>query len=156
MNTDDERLGELFRLLRYEADLTQEEIAIATARPTPTEGEIRDLVEGRLDSAAEDIFDSQSDLADALERLATTAADHLVDSAKQTEAMHSAWEGVRAAGDGLWQDLRPTEAARLCELIEAAAARVQARCKAIVIEEIVGAGVQFAHEFPEAPRSSPN
>lgn len=126
---------------------------IATLSRPVTDAEIRDSIEGRLESAAEEVFDTQSDLADALGRIATVTADHLIDSAYMTEMMGSSWDGVPDAGDGLWKDLRPTEAARLAELVHEAAERVQARCAAIVIEEMTVAGVQFAAEYPDAPRS---
>ena len=45
MNPDDERLGQLFRLLRSRAGLTQEEIAIATSIPVR---DIRRLEHGRV------------------------------------------------------------------------------------------------------------
>lgn len=50
MNSDDERLGELFRLLRIQAGLTQEELAIATSIP------VRDIRRVEIGRVGEVLF----------------------------------------------------------------------------------------------------
>lgn len=55
--------------------------------------------------------------------------------------------------DGLWINLRRTEALRLRELVIEAAEQAAARCEAVIRDELVAAGLAFAAEFPEAPRA---
>ncbi|HLY13354.1 MAG TPA: hypothetical protein VKR24_03320, partial [Candidatus Limnocylindrales bacterium] len=45
---------------------------------------------------------------------------------------------------GSWNDLRPSEAVILRDLVKAAAARALDRCEAIIVDELTAAGVTFA------------
>ena len=55
--------------------------------------------------------------------------------------------------DGPWTDLRPSEAARLCAILEAAETEAFARCEAMLVEAAVSAALRFAAECPDAPRA---
>jgi hypothetical protein len=52
----------------------------------------------------------------------------------------------------LFTDLRPSEAKRLYELMEAARSRAQVRARRVILEEIAAAASIFAAEHPDAPR----
>jgi hypothetical protein len=61
-----------------------------------------------------------------------------------------------AHAPGLWDDLRPSQTARLDALMEEVydkADAVQAETVAKIQEYIVGAAMQFAAEYPDAPRA---
>jgi len=129
--------------------------ATTTRQAPPTEAEIRAAILARLQDKADSVFDEQADLVDAFDRIATAAADPLVKSAANTLEIDggSLWEPLRQASvRALWFDLRPSQAAELVDLIQQACERVQARCEAIVLEELVAVGVQFAAQHPDAPR----
>lgn len=136
------------------ADVGSQRSPGATAHQAPTEAEIRAVIEERMLLEAGHVVDEMDDLDAALRRVAIVASDPLVESGRQTlEGGRGVWEPVAPPPDGsLWGDLRPSEAVRLSQLVQAAAERASARCRAIVIEELVGAGVQFAAEHPDAPR----
>jgi hypothetical protein len=46
------------------------------------------------------------------------------------------------------------EARRLRQVVIEAKARAQARCEAVILEELTAARVTFAQERPEAPRAN--
>lgn len=84
---------------------------------------------------------------------------HIRDAAAQVRA--PAWDVLESTDertpdamvmDGLWVDMRPTEARRLMVLYDEAIDRATARSEAIIVEELTAAGVVFAREFPDAPR----
>lgn len=52
-----------------------------------------------------------------------------------------------------WGDLRPSEAARLGEIISEAQERAEEKARAAIIEEVIGAALTFAAEYPDAPRA---
>jgi hypothetical protein len=133
-------------------------MATATVQRPPTDGEVRAIVEARLDAP-----EGRSGTRPGPVRGDITA---LIEDVAQW-LMHPAWYTLEAnaydAGpeiaprdtDGhppLWMDLRTSEARRLEQLVEDAIERAAQRCEAIIIEELTGAGAAFAGEFPEAPR----
>lgn len=69
----------------------------------------------------------------------------------------SAWEQLKpphAAELALWQDLRPSEAVRLMELVDQAFIRAVERCRLAILEELALAGEAFAEEHPDAKRNT--
>lgn len=54
--------------------------------------------------------------------------------------------------ESVWMNLRPTEARRLHELVEVAIERAIDRALEVTLQEIRGAAMAFAAEFPDAPR----
>lgn len=59
-----------------------------------------------------------------------------------------------AVWDG--DDLRPSEQGALDALVEPVFDRVRAGCREVIVDELTAAGVQFAAEFPDAPRPESN
>jgi hypothetical protein len=55
-------------------------------------------------------------------------------------------------GPGFWRDLRPSEALYLREQVDRAKAAARRSCEAIIVRELVAAGMRFAERYPEAPR----
>ena len=102
MNPDDERLGQLFRLLRVRQGLTQEEISIATAIPVR---DVRDLETGRISRVAYGRARRLFAEVDARARLAVwwkgAAADRLLDHLHATLVEASG----RLMGSYAWQSL---------------------------------------------------
>lgn len=62
-------------------------------------------------------------------------------------------EDEHPLGAYVWTNLRPTEAARLRELVEEGRQRALERAREAITAEIVAAAMQFASEFPDAPRA---
>lgn len=60
---------------------------------------------------------------------------------------------VNWGSSDLWADLRPSEWARLHELLRAAQDRSVERARAAILEEITAAALAFAAEYPDAPRA---
>jgi hypothetical protein len=74
----------------------------------------------------------------------------------EAQPVDDAWGNASLAFDRiLWDtsDLRKSEQDRLDELAEPFYNRVQKRLEAILIEEMIAHGEQFAAEHPEAPRA---
>ncbi len=101
-----------------------------------------------------------TDEADSLEGglgyVITTAAEPFVDSAARTleSAGGSAWEPIHETGPlAIWQDLRPSEAVRLMELVSSAKDRAVEQCLAIIEMELTAVGLAFAAEYPDAQRA---
>ena len=57
--------------------------------------------------------------------------------------------------DGVWADLRRSEAMRLGQLLEDARQRAFERCEQAIFDELTAAALQFAQEYPDAPRGRP-
>jgi hypothetical protein len=95
----------------------------------------------------------------ALGGLIACVATPFVDSAARTLEADggSVWEPLTTGvgPQAIWEDLRPSEAVRLIELVSAAKERAAARCEAIIEQELVAAGVAFAAEYPGARRTEP-
>jgi hypothetical protein len=64
-------------------------------------------------------------------------------------------ENYGRASVGLWHDLRRSEAEDLYDLAEQAIARAADRAEAVILDELIGAGVRFAELHPDAPRRRP-
>jgi hypothetical protein len=135
-------------------------MAIGTVpRTGPTEVlpfEIRRLIAAQL---AVDYHSSQPNDADgALGELVAHAARSFVDSAARTLEVGggSVWEPLDATAgpDAVWEDLRPSEAIRLMELISGAEDRIVARCKQICEDELADAVATFALEHPDLIRAT--
>jgi hypothetical protein len=94
--------------------------------------------------------------AEALHQIINqVAASPLVESAADTleAGGGSAWEPARPPKPiSLWTNLRPTQAQELIEMVEAACARAEERCTAIIAEEIAIAGATFAAKYPSEGR----
>lgn len=122
----------------------------------PTAKEIREAIEARLDRQTSGT-DNQETAQGMLHQVITqNAADPFIDSASDTLEIDGGgvWEALRAPHrHAVWTNLRPSEAARLVELTEAACDRAEARCVAVILEELTAAGVEFAAEYPDAPRA---
>jgi hypothetical protein len=53
----------------------------------------------------------------------------------------------------IWTDLRPSEAVILRDAVRDAVRRAHERCLIVTVEELTAAGVEFATQFPDAPRA---
>ncbi len=130
--------------------------ATTLSRP-PTEADILDAIvrATELERFGE-CMDAMAGLRANLDILATAAAWFLSESAVPTKEGNGVWEPSPESVPGvLWRDLRPSEADRLVELVNAATERAAERCEAIILEELTAAGVAFAAEHPDAPRGEP-
>ncbi len=125
---------------------------------TVTERDIREAIEARLDCQVAGV-DQMEDIRGVIRHaIAQDATVPLIDSAVDTLEIgdRGVWEPLREKHDrALWTDLRPSQATRLVELVEAACDRAEARCVAAIVEELTAAGVQFVTEHPDAPRATP-
>lgn len=67
----------------------------------------------------------------------------------------AAWNGLVGLNDACYdlEELRPSELARLDELTAAAIEPVRLEAERQAVAAIVGAVLQFASEYPEAPRA---
>lgn len=109
----------------------------------PTEAEIREAIEDRNRRYRKDASDRLAEAVDtALDALAYIEIDDGLGD-------HS---GAVVLSD-LWTDLRPSEAARLRELIDVARQRLLASLWPMVVDAALEAGVTFAREYPDAPRA---
>lgn len=53
----------------------------------------------------------------------------------------------------LWDNLRPSEAARLSELVERVYCDLEPEIERMIADAVVGAALAFAAEYPDAPRA---
>lgn len=119
----------------------------------PSEQEIREAIAVRGTYSMASSY--SGGLRGALEGLISEYAEAIDSAVSDAEA---ARDDVLEEGQdprdlaGLWADLRLSEADRLRRLADAATARAADRAEAIIVEEIVAAGLAFAAEFPDAPR----
>jgi hypothetical protein len=110
----------------------------------PTEEEIRSAVKAALDERGD------IDIGQWVHDLAAPIGYH----ARDLDAPRGT--GTSWSSPCLWDDLRPTEAERLSDLLEAIyhqADAWEAEVLAKITEAVVAAGVQFAAEYPDAPRA---
>ncbi len=107
----------------------------------PTEQEIREAIEATATSVVDHVHDGIRDAASPL----TNPAFLTIDATEE-------WTPGLPDPADLWTDLRLSEAMRLRALTEEAIVRAGQRCEAIILEELTGAGVTFATEYPDAPR----
>ena len=127
----------------------------ATAPVPPTRDAILEAITEQwvLDYSGSTCSDPAGELRGVIARM----ADPLVDSAVRTleAGGASAWEALRAdvGPAAIWQDLRPSEAVALMELVEAACDRAAVRSREIIEEELTAAGVAFAERYPDATRA---
>lgn len=128
----------------------------ATAEWTPTEEAIlRQAFEGRLAEPVANVIDNVDSLRAALERIALTAASPLlasVEGSLEPTGDHGMWEPLVQPAGAFWIDLRPSEAVALRDMVAAACERAQARCAAVIVEELLDVVKIFGH--PDAPRGS--
>lgn len=107
----------------------------------PTEAEIREIIEARA---------RKND--NALEHL-ELAIDEAGDALLTPMHEDGRYDFDEAYMSDLWTDLRPSEADRLAELVEAAKAELRTTIWPQILNVIVEAGVRFAKEHPDAPRA---
>jgi hypothetical protein len=112
-----------------------------------TEQEIRAALERKITSWPED--NGEEELADAIRKFSSPI--------RYTPLPRHEWQdwGARALNTELWDDLRPNEAERLNELVEGAVKRAHEQARAVILHELVVAGLVFAAEYPAAPRGKP-
>jgi len=121
-------------------------VAIATAPAVPTVDAIRDALTAQWEAD----YDPSSgpDTPEAvLSAVIAKIATPFVDSAARTiECGGEVWEPLREGVGPLaiWDDLRPSQATGLMQLVYGARDRALPRCQAIIIEELTAAGVEFA------------
>ncbi|HUG47975.1 MAG TPA: hypothetical protein VMP67_06135 [Candidatus Limnocylindria bacterium] len=107
-----------------------------------TEQEVREAIEGRKhlrDKLAEAFAEASLPVGEAAWHGGVDADEPFVEPAPE-------W-------DVLWWDIRPSQAVRLHQLVGEARDRALSRCQAIIVDELTAAGVQFAAEYPDAPRA---
>ncbi len=116
------------------------------------EADIRAAIDARLDRgmSGSSAIETAREVLHAI--ISQNAADPLVDSAADTlERSHGVWEPLNETHEfALFADLRPSEAARLIQLIEAACDRAEARCVEAILGELTSAASEFLREFPAA------
>lgn len=106
----------------------------------PTETEIREAIQAAVDDSSVDLGEWVYEILSPIQYTPPAARGGGYDDTEH-----------------LWDDLRPTQDARLAELREAIYSAVQADERKIVkrIQEMaVQAALTFAQEFPDAPRSA--
>jgi hypothetical protein len=114
-----------------------------------------DAIQEALSAQWEADYDSTGpDTPDeTLSALIAKIAAPFVDSAARTiECGGEVWEPL-SEGVGplaLWDDLRPSQATRLMQLVNETRDRAAARCQAIIVEEFTAAGLAFDAEFAGA------
>lgn len=110
--------------------------ATATVQRPPTEAEIR---EHALRAFAESDGSSETVGPDNARRGAI--------------AWEDAWSEAGAVVESLWTgyDLRPSEEARLSQLMGEAVAQIRDEARPRLIEALVRAAVTFAQDYPDAP-----
>jgi hypothetical protein len=108
----------------------------------PTEQEIREVVRRRIADWPDD--NPINPLRDALYGLTTMLSYTAPEPDEDPE---------EADGDDLWEDLRPREWRLLNEIREETINRAQTRALAVITEEIVAGALDFAAEYPHAPRA---
>jgi hypothetical protein len=122
----------------------------------PTEKELRDSISARLSAGITSIVAESEDLdlRGAIRRVAFAAGEPFTDSALVTlEGLDDAWHSPLRDAEGFYTDLRPSEAARLRDLVRAACERAAERSEAMMIDEVTAAAITFAREHPDAPRA---
>lgn len=110
----------------------------------PTEADIRAAVEYRdnhwpNDRPSEKLHEAVGMFFDPINY--RTVADPITDE-------------IYATGEYVWTDLRPSEEARLRELVALHRTRAEHRVSTAIVEEIVAAGMTFATEYPDAKRAT--
>lgn len=122
----------------------------------PTETELSAAITAALGAPDETL--QVDTIAGWFHRVAIEAAEPLVNAAAATiECGGQVWEPLAPPEmDALWVDLRPSEAVELRDAIQAAAIRIEARCEAIVLEELVAVGLTFGAAHPDAERPVPS
>ncbi len=118
----------------------------------PTEQDIRSLLSRRLTEPSSGSHGGG--LHGELRGVVKDAAGPLRDVAWEALEATDSDYGEKGQPDPsfAWCDLRATEAYRLMSLMDEAIERAATRCEAIILEELTGAGVTFAAEYPDAPR----
>jgi hypothetical protein len=83
--------------------------------------------------------------------IAQIAAPFVDSAARTIECGGEVWEPLREGVGPLaiWSDLRPSQAVRLMKLVNETRDRVEARCQAIIVEELTAAGLEFAATIAE-------
>jgi hypothetical protein len=115
------------------------------AAAAPTEAEIRAAIDLAWSEFPRD--DPRNKLAEAVEAFADPIRWKLNDVDLEGDSTEFA-----QLGDAIWKDLRPSEAARLLELLYEAEKRALAGALELILREYVDAALTFAGEHPEAPR----
>jgi hypothetical protein len=121
---------------------------MATATATaPTEQEIRDVV---LRRASDDYpgDDPRKTLREAIESWGNV----LTEPAWVVLEGEDPRDPSKVDALDLWIDLRASEAVDLRALAKKAIDEAYERCQAIIVEELVAAGVRFAEQHPDTPR----
>jgi hypothetical protein len=111
----------------------------------PTAAEIRAAIEAACRKYPND--DPRNKLSEAVEAFADPIRWKLNDL-----ALHGDEDEFPQLGDAIWKDLRPTEAARLLELLYEAEQRARDGAIELILLEYVAGALAFAAEFPDVPR----
>ena len=119
----------------------------------PSEAEIREAVADRLAEQTTEALRPRlreliRDASGPMQWPATYVLDGLANDDLFNDAPPLASEGALWGGD-----MRRSEAEALAEALRPAVDRAASRCEAIIIDELTAAGVQFAQEYPDAPRA---
>jgi hypothetical protein len=113
-----------------------------------TEAEIRAAVEAEIEAYPRD--NGLRKLSEGIERLFDPIAWQLSGDPDDVDDEGNPGQ----LGDRIWRDLRPSEAARIHLIVERAKLETFALCRALIVDQVVKAGLAFAAEFPKAPRSA--
>lgn len=126
----------------------------------PTEAEIREAIAARRHTSSQSVEvpqEGEAPLSAALRGIAEEYAGPATSAAWAVlDAIDYDWGDSVGQGDddAIWGDLRPTEARRLRELVQSAIAKIVPECEAIIINAVTAAAMQFAAEYPDAPRAT--
>lgn len=115
----------------------------------PNQQEIRAALDDR--ASHRDSGSPRTTLPAALAALTEDYAQALTASAFESELPEEERNPI-AEAFALWVDLPPSEARRLRAITNEPIVRAAERCDAIIRDELVAAGRQFAKEYPDASR----
>lgn len=110
-----------------------------------TASEVRALIDDRSARYPNDSIESYLD--DALDKAFDTIGYVNLDD-------QGAFDFGEAFLSDTWADLRPSEQARLGQLIAEARHRAARKAREAIVEEVVSAALAFAAEYPDAPRTN--
>lgn len=125
--------------------------ATVTATQPPNQQEITDAIEHQI-ATGKSGGTTGDNLASELRSVIRDMAEPLTNPAFLALARED-WIDPAEHDDGdLWYDLRTSEALRLTALYQAAIEQAAVDCEATIVAALTAAGVQFAAEYPDAPR----
>jgi hypothetical protein len=109
----------------------------------PTEQEIRERI--RVGFAADD----------GIRTAVYETANPLTNPFLDTLEPEGTVDGPASSPSALWTDLRTSEAVCLRDMTEKVASSLIERIEAMIVDELVAVGVEFAQRYPDAPRPEP-